>query len=107
MEGIKTDIKALFLEREECDAGTVQQLRNGLGQGTSQYKALRDAIDAMKSKLEGSSGPVTKKWHLKLGIANFFLGRTKEAAEHLKHADSALSQFYLGKALVSLRDFPH
>ena len=47
MEGIKTDIKALFLEREDCDAGTVQQLRNGLSQGATQYKALRSAVASL------------------------------------------------------------
>lgn len=102
---LKTDIKALFLEREDCDAGTVQQLRNGLSQGAAQYKALRDAVDAMKGRLEAATGPAAKKWHLKLGIANYFLGRIRDAADHLQQADTALSQFYLGRALVSLQDY--
>ncbi len=102
---IKTDVKALFLEREDCDAGTVQQLRNGLSQGGSQYKALRDAVDAMKQKLEGASGAAAKKWHVKLGIASFFLGRIKEAAEHLRQAEGALANFYLGRALLSLQEW--
>jgi DNA-directed RNA polymerase subunit alpha len=105
IEAIKMDIKALFLEREDCDAGTVQQLRNGLAQGASQYKALREAVDTMRHKLESASGVQAKKWHLKLGIANFFLGRTQQAAEHLRQADSALASFYLGRALASLRQF--
>jgi DNA-directed RNA polymerase subunit alpha len=105
MEGIKTDIKALFLEKEDCDAGTVQRLRDGLSQGPTQYKALRDAIDAMKQKLETNTGAAAKKWHLKLGIAAYFMGRVKDAAEHLRQADSALSQFYLGRALTSLHDY--
>ncbi len=102
---IKTDVKALFLEREDCDAGTVQQLRNGLSQGGSQYKALRDAVDAMKQKLESASGAAAKKWHLKLGIASFFLGRIKEAAEQLRQAEGALANFYLGRALLSLQEW--
>jgi len=106
MEAIKTDVKALFLEKEDCDAGTVQQLRNGLAQGPGQYKALREAVDVMKSRVETAAGPQAKKWHLKLGIASFFLGRTKDAAEHLKHAETALAMFYLGKALLSLKQFP-
>jgi DNA-directed RNA polymerase subunit alpha len=105
MEVMKTDIKALFLEKEDCDAGTVQQLRNGLAQGAMQYKALRDAVDAMKTKLEGAAPPQAKKWHLKLGIACFFLGRTKDAAEHLKHAETALAMFYLGRTLSSLGQY--
>ncbi len=104
-EAMKTDIKALFLEREDCDAGTVQQLRNGLQQGASQYRALREGVDAMKSRAESATGPGTKKWQLKLGIASFFLGRTQEAAAHLRQAEGALANFYLGRALANLGQF--
>lgn len=103
MTGMTTDIKAMFLEKEDCDAGTVQRLRDGLAQGHAQYKALREAVDAMKVKLE-AGGPQEKKWHLKLGVANWFLGRTGDAAKHLHKADTALSQFYLGRALAQLND---
>jgi DNA-directed RNA polymerase subunit alpha len=105
LDTIKTDIKALFLEREDCDAGTVQQLRNGLAQGASQYKALRDAVEAMKAKAEAAGGPAAKKWHLKVGIASFFLGRTQDAVTHLRQGETALAYFYLGRALTFLRDY--
>ncbi len=104
-EALKIDIKALFLEKEDCDAGTVQQLRNGLAQGKGQFKALREAVEAMKSRLAASAPPQAKKWHLKLGIACYFLGRIKEAAEHLSHADTPLALFYLGKSLLSLEKY--
>lgn len=103
MNGITTDIKAMFLEKDDCDAGTVQRLRDGLSQGPAQYRALREAVDAMKVKLE-AGGPQVKKWHLKLGVANWFLGRTGDASKHLHQADTALSQFYLGRALAQLND---
>jgi len=91
MTGITTDIKAMFLEKEDCDAGTVQRLRDGLSQGTQQYKSLREAVDAMHTKVE-AGGPTVKKWHLKLGVANWFLGAHPTGAspdygidlEHLK-----------------------
>ena len=35
------DLKALLVEHEDCDAGTVQKLRNGLAQGGGQFRALR------------------------------------------------------------------
>ncbi len=104
MEAIKTDIKALFLEREDCDAGTVQRLREGLTQGPAQYKALREVIEAMKTRLESQSGLAAKKWQLKLGIALYFLGKVKEAVQYLKQAETALANFYLGKAFASLSD---
>lgn len=99
------DLKALLVEREDCDAGTVQQLRNALTQGGKQYRALRDATDQLKKKLEGASGAAAKRWHLKLGIALYFLGHLGEAVEHLKQAEGALASFYLGKALVERQEF--
>ena len=105
LDTIRTDIKALFLEREDCDAGTVQQLRNGLAQAQSQYKSLRDAIQAMEQKLASAEGSAAKKWRLKLGIACYFLGRMHAAVEHLRQADGALASFYLGRALVSLGEY--
>ncbi len=83
----------------------MQQLRNGLAQGGTQYRTLRDVTDAMKKKLETATGAVAKKWHLKLGIASFFLGYTAQAAEHLRHADTALSNYYLGRALLSRNEY--
>jgi DNA-directed RNA polymerase subunit alpha len=105
VEPMMIDLKALMVEREDCDAGTVQQLRNGLAQGGNQYRTLRDVTDVLKKKLEGAAGPAAKKWHLKLGIALFFLGHTHEAAEQLRQAEGALAGFYLGRALASLQEF--
>jgi DNA-directed RNA polymerase subunit alpha len=105
MEAIKTDLKALFLEREDCDAGTVQRLRDGLTQGPSQYRSLKEAVEQMKSRAAVASGPMQKKWMLKLGIASFFLGRIKDATTYLKQAETALASFYLGRSLANLEDF--
>jgi DNA-directed RNA polymerase subunit alpha len=94
------DLKALMVEREDCDAGTVEKLKAGLAQGKTQYRTLRDVTDAIRKKLEAGSGPQAKRWHLKLGIACYFLGHLAEAADNLKHAEGALANFYLGKALL-------
>lgn len=98
------DLKALLVEREDCDAGTVQQLRNALAQGGPQFRTLRDVADALKKKAD-AGGPAAKKWHLKLGIAKFFLGHLGEAIEHLKQSEGALCNYYLGRALVDRQDF--
>ncbi|MGH7226543.1 MAG: DNA-directed RNA polymerase subunit alpha C-terminal domain-containing protein, partial [Gemmataceae bacterium] len=42
---------------------------------------------------------------LKLGIASFFLGYMQQAVEHLHHAEGALANFYLARALTSRREF--
>ncbi len=94
------DLKALLVEREDCDAGTVQRLRDGLAQGKTQYKTLRECAEALRKKLENAAGPVAKKLHLKLGITNFFLGKMADSAESLKQGEGALANFYLGKALL-------
>src|SRR5438132_1126968 len=91
------DLKALLVEREDCDAGTVQQLRNGLAQGGTQFRALRDVTQALQKKLEGAAPAVAKKIHLKLGIAYFFLGYTVQSAEHLKKAKGTLARFQLAQ----------
>jgi len=98
------DLRALLVEHEDCDAGTVQKLRNALAQGGPQFRNLRDAADALKRKLDGGGGN-PKKINLKLGIGYYFLGYMERAVEHLKHADTALACFYLGKALVARQDY--
>jgi DNA-directed RNA polymerase subunit alpha len=99
------DLRALLVEKPDCDAGTVQQLRTALGQGGTQYRSLRDVTDALKKKLESATPAQAKVWHLKIGIASFFLGYTSQAIEHLRHADTALAGFYLGRALLSRGEY--
>jgi DNA-directed RNA polymerase subunit alpha len=99
------DLKALLVEKPDCDAGTVTKVREAMSQGGGQFRALREVVEALKKKLEPATGAAAKTWHLKLGIANYFLGHTREAAEHLRQADGALAAFYLGRALASLGDY--
>ncbi len=104
VEQMLIDLKALLVEREDCDAGTVQQLRNGLAQGKTQNRTLREVAEALKKKLEGASGAAAKRWHLKLGIASYFLGHLADAVAHLRQAEGALASFYLGKALLERQE---
>ncbi len=105
VEQMLIDLKALLVEREDCDAGTVSKLREALGQGGTQYRTLRDVTEIIKKRLESASGAQAKRWHLKLGIASFFLGYTSQAVEHLKQAEGTLASFYLGRALVSRAEY--
>jgi DNA-directed RNA polymerase subunit alpha len=98
------DLKALLVEHEDCDAGTVQKLRNGLAQGGNQFRSLREVTETLTKRLEGGAGN-PKKLHLKLGIAYYFLGYMEKAAEHLRHADTALGAFYLGRALAARQEY--
>jgi DNA-directed RNA polymerase subunit alpha len=99
------DLKALLVEREDCDAGTVQQLRTALSQGGGQYRSLRDVTEILEKKAESATGTPAKRWQLKLGIALFFLGHLGEAVEHLKQAEGALASFYLGRALAERHEY--
>src|SRR5205085_1334502 len=105
VEPMLIDLRALMVEREDCDAGTVQQLRNALAQGGNQYRALRDVTDILRTKLESASGAPAKKWHLKLGIALFFLVHTHEAVANLAQAEGALASCYLaeGERLTAVK----
>jgi DNA-directed RNA polymerase subunit alpha len=105
VEPMLIDLKALLVEREDCDAGTVQKVREALAQGGTQYRTLRDVTQVLKKKAEAASGAPAKRWHLKLGIALFFLGHLNEATEHLRQAEGALAYFYLGRALVERHEF--
>lgn len=42
------DLRTLMVEKEDCDAGTVQQLRNGLAQGNQQFKSLKKLFNFLK-----------------------------------------------------------
>jgi DNA-directed RNA polymerase subunit alpha len=99
------DLKTLLVEKPDCDAGTVQQLRNGLAQGGTQYRTLRDVTEVLKKKLESAPPAQAKTWHLKIGIASFFLGFTGQAVEHLRQVDTALAGYYLGRALASRGEY--
>ena len=94
------DLKALLVEREDCDAGTIQKLREGLAQGGTQFKALKEVNDTLRKRLESAPPALAKKLHLKLGITNYFLGHMGDAVDHLKQVEAPLGFFYLGKALV-------
>ena len=105
VEPMLIDLKALLVEREDCDAGTVSKLREALAQGGTQYRTLRDVTEVIKKKIESSTGAAAKRWHLKLGIASYFLGYMQQAVEHLRQSEGALAGFYLGRALMSRREF--
>ena len=99
------DLKAMLVEREDCDAGTIQKLREGLAQGGGQFKALKEVNDTLRKRLESAPPALAKKLHLKLGITNYFLGHMNQAADHLRQVEAPLGYFYLGRALVNRQQY--
>jgi DNA-directed RNA polymerase subunit alpha len=99
------DLKMLLVEKEDCDAGTVQKLREGLAQGGAQFKILREVNEILKKKLETAPPSMQKKLHLKLGITNYFLGFMANSVEHLKQVEVPLGFFYLGRAHINRQQY--
>ena len=95
------NLPALLLEREEMDAGVVQQIKTALTEAPSQYKSLRDATDQLEQRLiSGKGNPEILA--LKVGVCSYFLGRMDRSAELLSTLKTPLSQFYNGLALNDL-----
>ena len=94
------DLKALLVEREEFEGSMVSKLREGLSQGPSQIRALREINETLQKRIAVAPGPQQKKIHLKLGVVQFYMGRTQAAVEHLKQSDGPLASFFLGRALA-------
>jgi DNA-directed RNA polymerase subunit alpha len=96
------DLRALLVEREDFEGGMVGKLREGLAQGGPQVRNLKDILDTLTKRLAVAAGPQQKKIHLKLGVANYFLGHVRAAVDHLKQAEGPLAAFFLGQAHVAL-----
>jgi DNA-directed RNA polymerase subunit alpha len=92
------DLRALLVEREEFEGSMVSKLREGLAQGASQIRNLREIHEILSKRLASAAPSAQKKLHLKLGVVEFFLGKMAAAVEHLQHADGPLAAFYLGRA---------
>lgn len=91
------DLRALLVERDEFEGSMVSKLREGLAQGGTQLRSLKEIADILTKKLESSPANAAKL-HLKLGVAHFFLGHTGNAAEHFAKSEGPLASFFLGRA---------
>jgi DNA-directed RNA polymerase subunit alpha len=99
------DLRALLVEREEFEGSMVSKLREGLAQGGSQIKSLRDINDTLSKRLAASAGPAAKKLHLKLGVVQYYLGHVSTAIDHLKQSEGPLAAFFLGRAYALRGDY--
>ncbi|MEZ6142893.1 MAG: DNA-directed RNA polymerase subunit alpha C-terminal domain-containing protein [Zavarzinella sp.] len=99
------DLKAFILEREDCDAGTISRVKEGLSQGGSQFQVLNEINETLFKRYESAPATQSKKLALKLGITNYFLGYMKEAVRYFKEVDTPLGLFYLGKSLANCRNY--
>jgi DNA-directed RNA polymerase subunit alpha len=92
------DLRALLVEREDFEGSMVSKLREGLAQGPTQIRGLKDITDTLSKRLATAAAPAQKKLHLKLGVVQYFLGHMAVSIEHLKQAEGPLAAFFLGRA---------
>ncbi len=71
----------------------------------NQIRSLREIHEILVKRVAAAQPPQQKKLALKLGVTQFFLGRTAEAVESLRTADGPLASFFLGRALVLRGDY--
>ena len=99
------DLRALLVEREDFEGSMVSKLREGLAQGASQIRSLREINEALQKRLAVAAPPQQKKMHLKLGVVAFYMGHMAEAIEHLKQSEGPLAAFFLGRAHANRHDY--
>ena len=99
------DLRALLIEREEFEGSMVSKLREGLSQGGTQIRTLKEINDTLAKRLQAATGATQKKLHLKLGVTHFFIGHLDKAIEHLTHAEGPLASFFLGRAYAQRGEF--
>ncbi len=99
------DLRALLVERDEFEGSMVSKLREGLAQGPTQIRNLREINETLQKRLTVAAGPQQKKIHLKLGVVHFYLGNMTTAIEHLKQSEGPLASFFLGRALLTRQEF--
>ena len=99
------DLRALLVEREEFEGSMVSRLREGLAQGPTQIRNLREINDTLQKRLAVAAGPQQKKIHLKLGVVDFYLGHMAHAIDHLKQSEGPLAAFFLGRAHAARHEF--
>lgn len=99
------DLRAILVEREDFEGGMVSKLREGLAQGGSQVRNLREIIDILNKRLAVAAPAQQKKIHLKLGVAHYFLGHMTSAVENLQKSEGPLAAFYLGLAQTHRHEY--
>jgi hypothetical protein len=76
------DLKALLMERPDCDAGAVRRLRNALARGGTRYRPSKDVTELFEKKTDSRTSRTAKNMACGLVSPPSFVGRTAKAVEH-------------------------
>src|SRR5438105_3123737 len=76
VEPMLIDLKAILVEREDCDAGTVQKIREALAQGKTQYRTILNKISDQATH--------NAEYHFQLASCFLAEGERTTALRHLE-----------------------
>jgi DNA-directed RNA polymerase subunit alpha len=94
LSSVEFDVKDVILSNGSFGPSEISQLYNVISEDFSQYSSLKEAVSELASREDRT--PATA---VRLGVAYYLMGRTRNAIETLSRADGgALAHFYLAKA---------
>src|SRR5262245_45003011 len=100
-QGLESDVKQLVLAGGPFGPQEIKQIVRAVAEDTSQYRALRDAVNELESREDRSPAAAVR-----LGVCYYLLGRYSAAQQGLKSGDGgALQHFYLAKIHFALGQY--
>ncbi len=95
------DLNQAVLFNGSFGPNEIQQIKDAVGQGCSQYETLRQAVGELQTKEEQSPASMVR-----LGVCLYLLGRYYKAIEVLHSGDGgALAHFYLAKSCTASQQY--
>lgn len=94
------DVREMIVSNQAFGPAEIKTLCKAVSQDYSQLGVLRDAVNELQ---QTESTPAKA---VRLGVAQFLLGRFQESQDTLSHADGgALAHYYLAKSLFQLEQY--
>ncbi|MFO0900134.1 MAG: DNA-directed RNA polymerase subunit alpha C-terminal domain-containing protein [Pirellulales bacterium] len=101
-QGLEFDLKQTVVSSGAFGPAQIQQITDAISQDFANYRLLREAAAELETREDRSPAAAVR-----LGVCYYLLGRFQPAADTLRNADGGgLAQFYLGKALFALEQYP-
>jgi DNA-directed RNA polymerase subunit alpha len=99
--GVESEVRRIVLSTSAFGPKEIERIIGAISRNYANYRELRDAVAELE--VQTNRSPATSA---RLGVCQFLLGRYTVASETLAHADGgALTNFYLGKARLSLEKY--
>ena len=100
-QAVAVNIKQIVLTNGTFGPQEIQQIADALSEDSSNHRVLREAVNELEAGEDRSPAAAVR-----LGVAQYLLGRYSLALETLKGGDGgALAHFYMGKSQAALEMF--